>query len=102
MSDADCGAGLVCDVGPCGLACIPSCKPAGCPTGEVCGANLHCQPQPCDVVEIRCPPYFICAPGQPGAQCLRQSCSSDPDCTGGFCVDGACYGALGMCTYPPP
>jgi hypothetical protein len=98
-SDLDCGTGAVCEMTACGAACIPACTANSCPTGEVC-SNQHCRPQPCDGGHA-CPQYFVCALAQSSSQCLRQTCAADKDCSGGFCVDGACYGGLGVCTYPP-
>jgi hypothetical protein len=106
--DTDCGSGQVCDVAPCvcnnnGRICIQACQSAkDCGAGDAC-TNGHCVPLPCSNT-TQCPPYFDCVvpPTSAAPQCQRRACSIDSECSGGFCVDGACYGALGMCTFPPP
>jgi len=46
-------------------------------------------------VRADCPSNFACL----GSVCIRQTCKVDADCDD-FCVDGACYPALGACTPP--
>lgn len=106
-SDAACPSGQVCDVAECscsatGKTCVPSCATTGCAVGESCGADGHCAPTPC-ASSAQCPVDFDCVlpPAGGGARCERRGCTVDGDCVpGNYCVDGGCYGALGMCSYP--
>jgi hypothetical protein len=107
-TDANCAAGEVCDVAACsctgGLVCTPACSSKSCPAGQSCGSNGHCAPVACSSTG-QCPAYFDCVyppgDGNGTAYCARIACSSDSDCGGGYCVDSACYGTAGICTYPP-
>src|SRR5262249_44928207 len=100
--------GHVCEFAPCtctgsGKSCVPGCQsPGDCGDGKTC-INHHCQPLPCSS-PTQCPKYFKCVlppVGGGGAQCQRLACHADGDCSGGDCVDGACYGTLGTCILPP-
>lgn len=64
----------------------PDCAPT-----DRCDSSGHCQPRTC----AECPSYFSCAT----RACVVPNCSADKDCPGGFCVNGVCAGALGVC-YP--
>jgi Cys-rich repeat protein len=105
-TDAQCPSGQVCDTAPCvctnsGRTCIAGCKSsAECGEGQSCTTTHHCAPTPCTGV-AQCPTNFTCLFTPAGGQCTRRACTSDADCAGAWCVDGACYGSLGMCTYPP-
>lgn len=110
VNDADCGLGQVCEwvAGPCvcepALQCVVRCDlPTGsllppCKPGEAC-VDGHCVAQTCQS-DADCLPYFLCDPSQ--GTCARLPCQSDGDCKGGRCVKGACYDALGTCSYLPP
>ena len=106
-SDTQCPSGQVCDHAPCvctssGRACIPGCKSAtDCGEGQSCSATHHCVPTPCTGA-TQCPMYFACVFTPDGGQCTRRTCASDSECLPGWCVDGACYGWLGRCSWPPP
>ena len=108
-SDTQCGAGNVCAFSPCSCSasnsniCQASCATAGCPDGQSCGSDGHCSATGC-VTKAQCPQYFDCVfPPSGMSHCERLACSGDADCgSGGFCVDGACYAALGSCRVPPP
>jgi hypothetical protein len=111
--DSECSAlnsGLVCDfpdprVCPCcnEPACVPGCvSKENCRLGQSCSATHHCVPQPC-ATDSDCPQYFACSRLDPqnGSGCARRGCGDDSDCDGGVCVDGYCYGSLGVCTPIP-
>ena len=109
-SDTECGAGNVCAYSPCSCSgstpniCQPSCATAGCPDGQTCGSDGHCSATGC-TTKAQCPQYFDCVfpPGSGMSHCERLACTADGECgSGGFCVDGACYGVLGSCRVPPP
>ena len=76
------------------LTCVPQCEaPSDCPDpANPCSSHLRCEPQDC-VDSSTCPSHTTCRSGQ----CLRIPCSSDADCTDGFCVNGGCYEDLGIC-----
>jgi hypothetical protein len=107
-TDADCadqGPATICGQDPCACAtlsggtCVPGCTTdADCDTGEVCAPSHHCQPKPCTGA-TDCPAHFDCEAVSAG--CQRRACGTDADCTTGFCVQGACYDALGTCEQPP-
>jgi hypothetical protein len=108
-SDVDCAAGQVCEKEGClcvqnmtGMICIPSCAKAGCPNGQTCGESGHCAPTLCDAT-TPCPKLFDCLMPLDSREgtCARHSCTQDSDCSGGFCVDGACYQMLGTCVPIP-
>jgi hypothetical protein len=46
-----------------------------------------------------CPELFVCNAGK---RCERERCRKNAECTGGYCVDGACYKKPGTCTLPTP
>lgn len=107
--DVDCAStpGTVCDVPKDGCFCDPSpqCIPAcsavqGCAEGESCAAG-HCVPTPC-TTGADCPTFFTCEQDAAG-QCARATCSDDAACGAvGSCVNGRCYGQLGLCQYQVP
>jgi hypothetical protein len=98
-SDAECGGGsMICDLPTCSCTntktCTQGCNTAAdCKTGEACDGTHRCVPQPCG----SCPAHFVCMSGG----CQRQTCASDAACGSGYCVDGACYDTLGMCSFLP-
>ncbi len=94
--DADCDTGKVCheNLGSPGFVmaryCGTSCsEDSECGLTNTCDSGGHCQPRTC----AQCPSYFSCATGT----CLIPSCSDDDACPGGYCVNGACSGSLGVC-----
>ncbi len=94
---------LVCDPVPCSCngganACVPGCvTSADCDEGQTCTpATGRCAATACGPA-APCPLDFDCATGA----CHRRTCTTDVDCDG-FCVDGACHGALGACHEPVP
>lgn len=104
-SDADCGdPSLICEqstIADClcspAMVCKPGCvSDAACGEGNICDADLHCAPAPCNV-DADCPDNFGCGPA---GTCKRSSCTTDWDCPG-FCVKGQCYPTFGMCSYLP-
>lgn len=113
-SDADCAQGTapptICDVPPpelcycnVGLQCIPGCASnSDCKVGEVCESDHHCRGMPCQS-DADCPPNFSCPRTKPATvlRCERTPCKADVDCLQGYCVDNACYDALGVCTQGP-
>ncbi|MEZ4400710.1 MAG: hypothetical protein R3B06_11865 [Kofleriaceae bacterium] len=78
-------------------ACVPGCvDDSTCGEAEACDVpSGRCRPQTCDAA-TPCPLDFDCAAGA----CVRRTCTDDTACDN-FCVEGACRGALGMCTMPP-
>lgn len=99
-SDSQCHAGNVCSAGGSGdfnvscsdggTFCFPACEAdSECNYWQACTSG-HCVALPCD----KCPAYLSCTSGA----CAPTTCTSDKECPGGFCVDGACFGTLGSCT----
>lgn len=76
--------------------CVPGCAGAApCGDGLVCDVpTSRCVPLTCGAA-APCPDNFDCAAGS----CTRRACTSDAQCDG-FCVDGACFDALGTCMPP--
>ncbi len=93
--DSGCTSGQVCNTNADGQGYVSTTCTAPC-TGDsacgptfTCGSGGHCQPRTC----AQCPSYYSCSTGV----CLIPACSHDSDCTGGYCVNGVCGPALGMC-----
>ena len=109
--DADCGdLDLVCEFVADGCICSPTtvCVPpcasaADCEEGETCTAGGHCVASPC-TANADCPAHFVCTGSgmTADASCARRACSTDGECSGGYCVRGRCYDTLGSCLFPPP
>ena len=99
--ECDVQAGDVCDPIPCSCSdqmhCVPGCMgDLDCGTAEVCDTDLHrCRGVACTTA-ADCPADFSC--GALGT-CERRTCTADADCDG-FCVNGLCYDAQGVCTPP--
>jgi len=107
--DTDCQEGSICtavkaDECPCEAVriCQPGCgSDADCEEGEQCTESGRCAPQTCS--NRPCPPPFICRRiDEAGYICVRWLCAQDSGCSGGFCVNGVCHDALGMCALPVP
>jgi hypothetical protein len=93
------GSNMICDFPTCNcggvMVCIPGCARASdCLAGQTCNTIHHCVAIPCGA----CPTHFVCGEG---GTCVRQTCTADGDCGGGFCVNGSCYDSLGMCSPIP-
>jgi hypothetical protein len=98
--DSQCGREQVCRrdpavptgwLGASGLVCAAPCaSDHDCAPTDACEDSGHCRTRTCD----ECPEYLSCASGA----CVIPNCSADRDCPGGYCVQGACAGALGTCT----
>jgi len=95
-NDAQCDGGDVCRSDPFAFAndsptvCAPPCRSdAECSPLSQCTDDGHCLAYSCDT----CPSYYSCEDGE----CTIPSCTTDAECPGGYCVDGACAGALGAC-----
>ncbi len=107
---ADCGTDLVCQpvAATCGMgdhnACLPSCATRGCADDEQCDTTTGiCAPWSCEAGYV-CEPFTTCA-GMAGDAngCVRDTCVADGDCgAGGYCVGGACFDALGTCSFAVP
>lgn len=102
-TDQECRArtpGTVCDPIRCSCEGHSACTP-GCTNDDACGEG-----QTCDLATNRCvaqacgacPDNFTCTAGK----CARTTCTTSNDCDDGYCVDGACFGSRGTCTFPPP
>lgn len=93
----------ICEPLPCACeagakVCTEGCDADGdCDEGETCNrGNSRCEPIACGP-STECPPDFDCV----GGGCQRRACTSDAACDG-FCVDGHCFGELGVCQLPRP
>lgn len=104
--DSDCASGTVCELvsgveqclcNPAKL-CVAACSPGSCEEGTVCKGDGRCGPIDC-LDDSHCPDYFACSEA---GECRRKACEGDATCDGGYCVERACYGNLGFCSYPPP
>jgi hypothetical protein len=91
---AQCSATADCKTGICSdNACVAECgSTAPCTEFAQCGAAARCVPKPCTTVSD-CPAHARCTAGT----CARITCSTNGDCSGGYCVQGACYSELGTC-----
>lgn len=107
---ADCGTDCVCQpvAATCGTAehtvCADDCARRACDPDEQCDAGTGtCLPWSCHA-GYTCPSYTTCVgEGGDANGCTRDACVADGDCTvGGYCVDGACFDALGTCTWAVP
>ena len=97
--DSQCSAGQVCrkdpnvrigELDPDGVVCaLPCATDRDCAPTDKCESAGHCIARTC----ADCPSYFSCTSGT----CVIPSCSTDPECPGGYCVDGICAGSLGVC-----
>lgn len=106
----ECGTGLGCQLvaATCTSgeyrACMETCDTRGCADTERCdGATGTCVPWSC-LEGYTCPTHTTCAVGGMGDAngCLRDTCTDDTTCGGGYCVGGACYDALGTCEWAAP
>ena len=98
-ADSQCGAGQVCRsnptvpigwISPSGLVCSAPCSTdLDCAPTDKCESGGHCQARTC----AECPSYLSCTSGT----CVVPGCSTDTDCSGGYCVTGLCAGSLGIC-----
>jgi hypothetical protein len=95
-SDSQCDAGDVCrsdpwaGSNPSPTVCVPPCTGADeCSPLDQCTGDGHCLPYTCE----SCPSYYSCLNGA----CTIPNCTTDSDCPGGYCVDGACAPSLGVC-----
>ncbi len=79
--------------------CQDPCTETSCPEGERCGVDGVCEPTPCEE-GWECPEHTSCEGAGDAHGCRRTTCTTDTDCAGGFCVNGACYSSLGACTPP--
>lgn len=81
--------------------CVTACTAASCSAGEVCNADAGCVPALC-TEGFKCPADATCNPDAGDEHgCVLTSCAGDPDCPGGFCVDGSCQSQLGVCQSLP-
>lgn len=105
---ADCGEGSRCvqyrggccaSTDPLSSRCLPACTEASCAEGERCNTEGICEPIPCSD-GWSCPAYTSCTGTGDGHGCSRNTCATDADCAGGYCVNGACHPGLGTCTPP--
>ena len=97
---ADCGSGYICHSG----VCVPQRVPCGghgdCGPGAYC-SNGTCKPsdtckKDSDCVRLgdfECSPSGTCVPRTPAPT----TCTKAADCSGGFCVNGACGSCTGDC-----
>ena len=100
--------GRPCDQGTCfvgggacgGNVCAAACSL--CDDGDTCLMDGTCEPMACDA-GYTCLPHTVCDVGNARANdhgCVRATCADDGECSGGFCVAGACYESLGTCEGP--
>jgi hypothetical protein len=73
------------------ICAAPCTSDSECAPTDRCEDHGHCVPRTC----AECPSYFSCAIGA----CVIPSCSRDSDCPGGYCVNGSCGSALGVCKH---
>lgn len=93
--DSACPTGQVCSYASCcgDTQCSAPCvDDASCGEGQTCDTGGHCHVNVC-VGAANCPSGFDCNNGS----CERRGCQTDADCAPGFCVEGACFSALGHC-----
>ena len=92
--NAQCGEGKRCRADQVG------CEPIPCNAGFACPAHTTCHPE----VMVGAPICLTasCNPLELEHGCVRQTCTSDSDCGGGFCVDERCFDTLGDCQGPVP
>jgi hypothetical protein len=74
-----------------------------CAEGFVCDPSsttpTRCVPQSCDA-GYECEPWLKCDPSKaaPGGHgCVVVACSTDQECSCGYCVTGVCQPTLGIC-----
>lgn len=107
-SDAECaanGPASICEPAHCACSGQKSCtdgctSSASCGVGESCEADHRCKPSVC-AQQLDCPTNFLCPPVL-DSRCTRRTCTVDPECDVGYCVEGFCYDVLGQCTPPVP
>jgi len=110
--DADCaqyGESFICVeyVSSCCTASQPSsrcqekCSVESCEESYRCDDRGECVPLHC-TEGFTCPDYTECQAAAPEHGCVRLTCVSDDDCSGGTCVMGKCYQEMGQCSSPVP
>lgn len=108
MADGDCaamGASAICEPAQCACngekVCVQGCvSSASCDPGQTCGPDHRCHTTVC-AQQIDCTVNFLCPPVL-NAHCERRTCTVDPECDVGYCVQGLCYEVPGDCTLPAP
>lgn len=103
--DFDCDGDQICEQVECSCGMtIKACKD-GCTSDDQCGVGRECEQKRCRAktctTTTQCPSQFECGKQGDRTACKRRPCSADPGCKNGFCVEGACYDELGMCTWLP-
>jgi hypothetical protein len=96
-TDSECEGGQVCRTDPTIIVkeseapvCTEACKTnRDCAVTDACDDTGHCRARTCS----ECPSYFSCA----SESCAIRNCATDAECSGGYCVNGSCAGALGTC-----
>jgi len=82
--------------------CQPPCTATSCGNEEICNTDGGCQARLCTDGYV-CPSDATCSPANGDVHgCVLKSCSADPDCPTGYCIDGWCQSSLGHCQLPVP
>jgi hypothetical protein len=77
--------------------CMAPCQSnADCPVDQSCSQGA-CYGMYCANPAAMCPAYTQCRGAMWSAWCTGNSCTTDGECPGAYCVNGTCQSELGFC-----